>query len=150
MNKRGFMFIETIVTLTVLMVLLLSLYTVFSNLLQKEKVVAEYDKYGDKYALYYYKEKKLKEGNQLAEEKYHLNTFGLSYSGESNSRCNLVVLKCENPTLLNSLTGDECTISEEFESYINYVKCDTDYKILGEFQTVEGVYTYAHIVYPNN
>ena len=55
MNKKGFVFVETIVTLTILMSLMIVMYTVFVNLLQKEKIVSEYNKYGDQMILYYYR-----------------------------------------------------------------------------------------------
>ncbi len=55
MNKKGFIFVETIVTLTVLMALMIAMYTVFVNLLHRERTVAEYDKYGDQMILYYYR-----------------------------------------------------------------------------------------------
>ncbi len=56
MNKKGFVFVETIVTLTILMALLITLYGGFVNVLQKERTVAEYDKNGDIYAMFYIKE----------------------------------------------------------------------------------------------
>ena len=61
-NKKGFMFIETIVTLTILMTVLLMLYTTFTNLLNKEKTITTYDKKGYIYSLYYAKEYLLDRG----------------------------------------------------------------------------------------
>ena len=55
-KKKGFMFIETIVTLTFLATVLLMLYSTFTNLLGNEKRVTDYEKKGYRYSLFYIKE----------------------------------------------------------------------------------------------
>lgn len=61
-NNRGFMFVETIVTLTIMITALLLLYNVFSNLLAKENTFTNYDKKSYIYALYHIKESLLDVG----------------------------------------------------------------------------------------
>ena len=154
MNKKGFMFIETIVTLTVLMALLITFYAVFSNVLQRERVVSEYDKYGDKFALFYYKEKLLKEGTTIAQGKYFASELGLNFETENkNNRCSIIIMPCNYTGDLSNITGGiNCVVSKEFKQYRKRVKAcgeSNEFVIMGEFQTLKDVYSYAHIYYPN-
>ena len=111
MNKKGFVFVETIVTLTVLMSLLVVLYSIFVNLLQKEKTRVEYDKYSDKMALFYYKEylgdakiKGLSEIYRTSNGKKHYgarfydDNFGLDLTNNDGADtgypCNVAIMPC--------------------------------------------------------
>ena len=86
MSKKGFMFVETIATMTVLMSLLIILYTIFINLLQKQKTNAEYESYGDKMYLFYIKEEMIKNGNYFNDSgEYLKNEAVLNISSEENS-----------------------------------------------------------------
>ena len=145
MNKKGFMFVETIVTITVLISLLVTLYAVFVNLLQKEKVRTEYDKYGDVMALFYYKEMNISELDSWNTSCSKETDFNLSQDSENN----IVVIECGEEL------QESCniSISEEFKKYINQFKtcpnaASNKLAIFAEFK-YDNAYTYAHLYYPN-
>ncbi|MBQ4583336.1 MAG: hypothetical protein IJA94_00320 [Bacilli bacterium] len=73
-KKNGFMFVETIVTLTVLITVLLLLYNVFVNLLGNEKRVTDYEKKGYRYALFYIKEWLIANDVDLSADKVFIDT----------------------------------------------------------------------------
>ena len=136
MNKKGFMFIETIVTLTVLMALLITIYSVFVNLLNKEKTGAEYNKYGDVMSLFYYKEKlggaevetratrKTISGDKRGSY-YYDNQFGLDVNKESDPSkryCNVVIMTCKELSERRDIKGNIIYEANYGGSYAS--KCD--------------------------
>ena len=173
MNKKGFVFIETIVTLTVLMAILLVMYTAFINLLDKQKVGAEHNKYSDVMSLFYYKEREKKYA-KIRGESYPnksmqtwAKTLGLDHYGSPTDKCNLIIMNCKqlhdriNVTTLPIDTMWTCSgASKELEKYAkqvpscydnkgNLVTSDNKYVIIGEFTSFTGVHTFAYIYAPN-
>ena len=164
MKKNGFMFVETIVTLTILMSLLLALYTVFVNLLQKEKVNAEYDKFGERMSLFYYKES-LGDAGIIAKlgtysgVKYYDDSFGLDIPSKTeNKPCNVAIFKCSEGRVDDSNVDPDSSClgsSKDFDNYKSGFKTcpeGAQYAIFGEFgyqDDGQSKYTYAHIYYPN-
>ena len=157
MNKKGFMFVETIVTLTVLMALLITIYTIFVNLLQKEKTTAEYDSYGDKYALFYYKENLGAQNmKDRTDKKFYNYVYGLDIP-KTRANCNVAIITCGKKTSIGELEttdgGTKCsTVSDDFEKYKDYIgtSCPENAEVvmLAEFYNGD-TYSYAHIYYPN-
>lgn len=152
MNKKGFMFIETIVTLTILMALLISIYAVFINLLQKEKIVAEYDKLGDKYALFYIKEKN--KGYFDNSTNYNKGNLGVSsFTGYDQFGLNkIIMLKCgssySNMTNTSGMSKDLVDYVKNVDLCPSGSDPNKTIRIIGEFK-VGNKYSYAHIVYPH-
>lgn len=173
MNKKGFMFVETIVTLTVLMTALLLLYNVFVNLLRREKTVTNYNKESYVYALYYIKEDLLNEDLSNEDEDKYLK---LQYPDVVKDITNklkddlkfryekiydlktLIVQRCDSTT-----RPKDSDLSKEFEEFIDTIgTCEKNVKnwdsslnnsvvkILGEFyDKKQDKYYYAYILYPN-
>ena len=168
MNKKGFMFVETIVTLSILIVLLVALYNTFTNLLNKEKIGAEYEKKSDRYALFYIKEALMdSEYIETYKDKYvHLpaNRLTSSYSINSQSdiqnyNANVAIVTCNSNTAISiardSASNIPCShalcevnnVSQEFKEYVNQLprgncKTGAKYIIAGEFMN-------NHIYDPN-
>ena len=154
MNKRGFIFVETIVTLTVLLVLLTTLYTSFTNLLNQEKINSEFEKKGDRYALFYMKETILdREYIEKYKNKYVKipSSYGLNSSQTGNTYgytwdANMAIIACnddEEITVASDSYDSEVpveNVSSEFKRYVNQLKnmrnhCKegAEYIIAGEF-----------------
>lgn len=170
LKKNGFMFIETIVTLTILMTALLLLYSVFVNLLNKEKIVTHYNKKGYIYALHYVKENLLNEGYDFRLEGYAGDEITASLLNEKTGKINgatilsnferiyglknLFVLKCSYATIPSPYNT---TASKELIAFIESVGCDAPkamenkvVKLIGEFYDESlDKYHYAYINYPN-
>lgn len=165
MSKKGFVFVETIVTLTVLIALLIAMYTVFVNLLKKEQVVAEYDKCADYYALFYIKEiwkdnPRYVEGStyKASSARYNISHPGWHTDIKHFNLNDFVVLKCNNGSVITSFDGvrynrsDYTSVcSPEFLDYVDSISTcpnDSDFILFAEFKT-GNTYTYAHLYYPN-
>lgn len=171
LNKNGFMFIETIVTLTILMTALLLLYNVFVNLLNKEKIVTNYNKKGYIYALHYVKEDLLNEGYDFKLVKtYTGDEITASLLNEKTGKTNgatilssfesiyglkkLYVLKCSYGTIPSPYNA---TASKELIAFTESIGCDAPeatrnkvVKLIGEFYNEYlNRYYYAYINYPN-
>lgn len=166
MNKKGFMFVETIVTLTVLMTALLLLYNVFVNLLRREKTVTNYNKESYVYALYYIKEDLLNENNEE-----YLKLTGMTVVKDVTNELEAVLKsRYEDVYDLKTLIVQRCDstakpsdLSKEFEEFIDTIGfCEKNVKnwdsslnnsvvkILGEFyDKKQDKYYYAYILYPN-
>ena len=172
-NKKGFMFIETIVTLTVLTTVLLLLYTTFTNLLNKERIVTAYNKKSYIYALHYIKEYMLNEGYDF-ELPYRSRTLFINevvLDTELGTGQGREILENLNALYnLKNLVITDCAFSEYSSSqelskeFLDFIK-STDrldsnkvgnnitnnvVKIYGEFyDEIEDKYHYAYIYYPN-
>ena len=151
MNKKGFAFVETIVTLTVLMALLITLYTVFINLLQKEKTNTEYDNYGDQLSLFYYKEylgdSKIRrlgktpntgEGNCKG-MRFYAKEFGLDLTSNEGKNsgypCNVVVMPCSEIESNKSIRKIKYWVEAYTDSYgFSLTQCSTVSKDFEEYR----------------
>ena len=126
MNKHGFMFVETIVTLTILLVLLATLYSSFTNLINKEKIDAEYEKKGDRYALFYIKETVLdKEYIEKYKNKYVRvsSIYGLSRAGSASDprvKPNIAIIACND-------TSEIEVGSDSYDAQCSCKDCETGY-----------------------
>lgn len=154
------MFVETIVTLSILIVLLVTLYNTFTNLLNKEKIGAEYEKKSDRYALFYIKEALMdSQYIETYKDKYvYLNgsPLGLeSNSSEDWFDANVAILSCNSNASITVAKNSYSTPSREFREYVNQLprnNCQpgAKYIIAGEFSnTTYRNYSYAYIFYPN-
>ena len=157
MNKRGFIFVETIVTLTVLLVLLTTLYTSFTNLLNQEKINSEFEKKGDRYALFYMKETILdREYIEKYKNKYVKipSSYGL-FSGASGGAdgytwdANMAIIACNDDEEITVARDSYASydsetpvlfVTAEFKRYViqlknmrNHCKEGAEYIIAGEF-----------------
>lgn len=106
-SKKGFMFIETIVSLTILMTALLLLYSVFVNLLNKEKTTT-YNKKSYIYALFYMKEQLLELGFDFYLPGSGDASYGLELTTDAISetyRNNVLAGTKENEKLKGILTN---------------------------------------------
>lgn len=122
-NKKGFIFIETIITIVVLAAALLYIYANFNDILIKEKTRIYYDDISYIYRNYYVKELFL--GSGLA-----------SIVNSVNNDNPMVMIGCQTPGLLNDENKEICNnlqaslditrivIAIDDLSYIK--KCDDD------------------------
>ena len=178
MNKKGFMFVETIVTLSILIVLLVTLYNTFTNLLNKEKIGAEYEKKSDRYALFYIKEALMdSQYIETYKDKYvYLNgsPLGLESAGSGDGiDANVAILSCNSNASItvaqNSYSYARCTKnnqqvpckvitpSREFREYVNQLprnNCQSGakYIIAGEFRNyhnADASYGFSSTTYSN-
>ena len=101
-NKKGFVFIETIVTIVVLAVSLLYVYSGFNNILIKEKTRVHYDDVAYIYRTYYVK-------NFFA--RYELNSVLKNLSANNP----MIVIGCE----YGGIFGDDATGKSICESLVN-------------------------------
>ena len=149
MNKKGFAFIETIVTLTVLLVALTTLYAVFSNLLEQERRKTDYNRASDKFALYYIKESMISGDKKVDSMKEYIG-----FDKKVNKYYDLnhiAVCNCKDDLKIDKGCIANASLSVNFKRFINsYNTCASSNNkviIFGEFKT-NNKYTYASIYYP--
>lgn len=151
MKKTGFMFIETIITLTVLLTALLYLYTTFSNLMIKEQSLANYDNVIYQYRLDYIKKNITNlDANLPGTDNYISITVDDNIKAAYELQNLIIVKKVLNNTNLKGMTIPN---NNDFTNYLHSSFTEPDYTytymIIGEFyDTTLGQYQYAWIGYP--
>ena len=114
MNKNGFVFVETIVVITVLTSALLLLFSSFSNILKKEKERMNYDDVAYIYRTHYLK-------NTL--DKLNLNDILTNLNSDDNKY--YLTINKETTNLLDNLKAcliDKSCDNEFDEEIIKYLK----------------------------
>lgn len=145
MDKKGFMFVETIVMCAILMLALLYVYTTFTGLMAKEKERINYNTVGAQYRLYHFK-KYLIDKNYLTETKANeISEYSLKSGAteifnitdtilESYEISDLVFAKCSEN--VKDITLDNSS-SPEFKTYIKTIGECTNanhYRFIGEIK----------------
>lgn len=126
-NKKGFVFIETIVTIVVLAVSLLYVYSSFNNILIKEKTRVHYDDVAYIYRTYYIKnffaKYELNDALKLLSEDNPMIIVGCDYGGVFGEQDNAKYL-CEE--LVRDLGISSIVVAINDLSYVK--ECDLDEK----------------------
>lgn len=158
-NKKGFMFVETIITMTVLTTILLLLYTSFTSLLNKERTITSYNKKGHVYALNSVKEYLLScayDFNLGGNISIHLTSEYIAAKSLCNkdeiidifNLYNIIQLNINSPENHNC---ENCSVDmQNFVKSIPAKNISNTVNIFGKFSDPEtNVYYYAFIRYPN-
>lgn len=154
MNKKGFMFIETIVMCAVLMVALLLIYNGYTASIARQKEKLNYNTTAGELKLYHLK-------------KYLINEMGwVCVNAESCPKISEILGDAnykELPAELDDLKdiyninkvylatcSAEINESGDFKTYLNSLKsCDSEYRLVAEFYDEDtSKYFYAWIKYP--
>lgn len=173
LNKKGFMFIETIVMCAILMIGLLVIYNSYTSAITRERERLEYNAIAEQYKLYYIKRYLIAEQDWTCKKKYDCYIDG-RFTTETKV---LEITKDEldddareiyfdKPKTENNIELDytkiyvaKCeAIVEDYpddipDDLINYIKtlkkCTTNYRIVGEFYNEKTKkYSYAWVDYP--
>lgn len=154
MNKKGFMFIETIVMCAILMVALLLIYNGYTASIARQKEKLNYNTTAGELKLYHLKKYLMNEkgwvcvkkddcpevDSFLGSESYKLLPSELSDLEELYNIKKAYLATCE----------DTIDVSGDFGTYLNGLKkCGSKYRLVAEFYDKDTrQYSYAWIEYP--
>lgn len=172
LNKKGFMFVETIVMCAILMVGLLIIYNSYTSAIAREKERLNYNNVTEQYKLYYIKKYLIAEKDWACKKKDDCNIDDrlpesnsvLEITDEISDSIRMVFSdqqKDENGNNLDivKLYVAKCkakandypdNIPDDLRVYLKTLKsCDTKYRIVGEFYNEKTKkYSYAWVDYP--
>lgn len=153
-NKKGFMFIETIVMCAILMVILLLIYNGYTSSIAKQKEKLNYNTTAGELKLYYVKKYLMNELGWVcisAENCPQVVSFlgDASYKDLSSEIGDLKNLYKIEKIYLTKCSG-EISETGDFGEYLDSLKeCDSQYRLVAEFKDVDtSKYSYAWIEYP--